>query len=223
MPFNRVVRIPDLVPVRKVLVSVFDKRGLPELARALAASCPGIQFYATGGTHTALREAVDPRSVVSISDYTGQSEMAGGLVKTLDWRIYLGLLAETGNQQHEADLARTKAVAFDLAVVNLYPFAAAAGDPGSSPEDLRQRIDIGGAAILRAAAKNYLRVAAVSDPSQYPSLLGELDARGGWTSLEFRRQLSSAAFALTSGFDGAVARSLAALDPAAVEAAYGLD
>jgi phosphoribosylaminoimidazolecarboxamide formyltransferase/IMP cyclohydrolase len=223
MPFNKVGRIPDLVPVRKVLISVYDKRGLEELARGLAASCPDVQFYATGGTYAALRAALDGRGVVSISEYTGQPEMAGGLVKTLDWRIYLGLLAETGDPQHEADLARHRAVSFDLVVVNLYPFAEVSADPSSSPEELRQRIDIGGAAMLRAAAKNYLRVAAVSDPSQYPALAAELDAQGGWTRLEYRRRLAVSAFGLTSRFDEEVSRRLELFDPAAIESEYGLD
>ncbi len=223
MPFNKVTRAPDLVPIRNVLVSVYEKAGLEDFARGLVAACPEVRFYATGGTQAALRDAVDPRAVGAISEYTGQPEMAGGLVKTLDWRIYLGLLAETGDPLHEADLARHKAVAFDLVVVNLYPFSAAAGASGSSPEDLRQRIDIGGPAMLRAAAKNYLRVAAVSDPGQYSRVLAELDDQGGWTRLEFRRSLATAAFSLTARFDESVSRALAGLDSAALEAAYGLE
>ncbi|HET7839091.1 MAG TPA: hypothetical protein VFL04_04985 [Rectinemataceae bacterium] len=222
MPFNKVARALDLVPLRKALVSVYDKKGLPEFARGLMEACPEMRFYATGGSYTALRDSVDPQSVVSIGDYTGQSEMAGGLVKTLDWRIYLGLLAETGDERHEADLARHKAVAFDLVVVNLYPFAASAADSTSTPEELRQRIDIGGSAMLRAAAKNYLRVAALSGPGQYRGFLSELDAQGGWTGLEYRRRLAVEAFALTARFDEEVSRRLAGIEAAAIEAAYGL-
>ncbi len=145
--------------------------------------------------------------------------MAGGLVKTLDWKIYLGLLAESGNAHHEADLRRLGAVAFDMVIVNFYPFLEAAADTGAAPEELRQRIDIGGPAMLRAAAKNYLRVAPVSDPAQYPTLLAEIGSEGG-TRLETRRFLAAAAFALTARFDTAVSSRLAGFDSDGIAAAY---
>jgi phosphoribosylaminoimidazolecarboxamide formyltransferase / IMP cyclohydrolase len=223
MAFNRVERVPDLVPVRRVLVSAFDKSGLAAFAGGLAAACPEARFYSTGGTYDALRDALGPGAagrLVAVGDYTGQPEMAGGLVKTLDWKIYVGLLAEPGNALHEADLARTGAVAFDLVVVNLYPFAAAEADPSSTLEDLRQRIDIGGPAMLRAAAKNYLRVASVSDPAQYGAVLDEVKASGGRTSLALRRRLAAEAFALVSRFDAAVSARLARIGEAEIASAY---
>ncbi|MDA8427410.1 MAG: hypothetical protein M0Z80_14885 [Treponema sp.] len=224
MAFNSVERAPDLVVPRNVLVSAYDKTGLADFVAALAAALPECRFYATGGSSDALRSALGPAGrgrVVAVSEYTGQPEMQGGLVKTLDWKIYLGLLSESGNGSHEADLGRAGAVAFDMAVVNLYPFFEAAADPASSPEELRQRIDIGGPAMLRAAAKNYLRVAAVSAPAQYEALLGEIRAEGG-IRFETRHRLAAAAFALSSRFDAAVSSRLTDLDPAELARVYGI-
>ncbi|HUW41328.1 MAG TPA: hypothetical protein VMV90_09970 [Rectinemataceae bacterium] len=224
MAFNSVERAPDLVAPRNVLVSAYDKTGLADFVAALAAARPECRFYATGGTADALRSALGPAGggrVVAVSEYTGQPEMQGGLVKTLDWKIYLGLLSESGNESHEADLGRAGAVAFDMAIVNLYPFFEAAADPAAAPEELRQRIDIGGPAMLRAAAKNFLRVAAVSAPAQYEALLDEIRAEGG-TLLGTRRRLAAAAFSLTSRFDAAVSARLEGLGPAELARAYGL-
>lgn len=227
MAFNSVRRAEDRIPLRHILVSTYDKGGLDDLVRGLASACPGLAFYSTGGTYDALHELLGASplkaSLVKISDYTGQAEMKGGLVKTLDWKIYLGLLAEPGDADHAADLARSGAVAFDMVVANLYPFVEASADPSASPEDLRQRIDIGGPSMIRAAAKNYLRVASVSSPAQYAAILKELAASKGCLCLETRRRLAAAAFALVSGFDAVVAQRLGGLDAAAVAKAYGLE
>jgi phosphoribosylaminoimidazolecarboxamide formyltransferase / IMP cyclohydrolase len=225
MAFNSVKRADDFVAVRRVLVSTYDKSGLADFVRGLVEACPGAAFYSTGGTYEALRDALSGlpgASLVKASDYTGQPEMKGGLVKTLDWKIYLGLLAEAGDPDHEADLERAGAVPFDMVIANLYPFEAAAADAGAAPEELRQRIDVGGPCMIRAAAKNYLRVASVSSPAQYGPLLGELRSAGGRTRLETRRRLAAEAFALTSRFDAIVAARLGGLAYAAVAAAYGL-
>jgi phosphoribosylaminoimidazolecarboxamide formyltransferase / IMP cyclohydrolase len=233
MAFNSVKRADDLVTLRNLLVSTYDKTGLADFVRGIVAASAdsatalpgdGLRFYSTGQTYEELAKAlvgVKGPELVKVSDYTGQPEMKGGLVKTLDWRIYLGLLAETGDSEHEADLARHGAVAFDMVISNLYPFEAAAADAKASPEDLRQRIDIGGPCMIRAAAKNYLRVAPVSSPSQYGALLAELKASGGKTSLETRRRLAVEAFALTSRFDATVSARLGGLSAEAVAAAYG--
>jgi phosphoribosylaminoimidazolecarboxamide formyltransferase/IMP cyclohydrolase len=226
MAFNSVKRADDLVAARNVLVSTYDKTGLAELAKGMAAACPGLRFYSTGGTYDALRGALSGptggASLIKVSDYTGQPEMKGGLVKTLDWKIYLGLLAEKGDEAHEDDLERSGAVAFDMVIANLYPFAEAAADPKSSPEELRQRIDIGGPSMIRAAAKNYLRVASVSSPAQYGPLLAELKAQAGRTCLMTRRRLAAEAFGLVSRYDAVVSARLGGLDAASVAAAYGL-
>jgi phosphoribosylaminoimidazolecarboxamide formyltransferase/IMP cyclohydrolase len=227
MGFNSVNRADDLVPVHNVLASVFDKTGLSDFVRALVDSAAqgSLTFYSTGGTYEELSKTLaglSGVSLVKISDYTGQPEMAGGLVKTLDWKIYLGLLAETGNESHDADLRRNGAVRFDMVISGLYPFHTASADAGSSPEFLRQNIDIGGPCMIRAAAKNYLRVASVSNPSQYAALVEELRSTGGRTRLETRRRLAAEAFALTSRFDAAVSSRIGGLDPAVVASAYGL-
>jgi phosphoribosylaminoimidazolecarboxamide formyltransferase / IMP cyclohydrolase len=228
MAFNSVKRARDLVAVRRALVSTYDKTGLADLVRGMASACPDLRFYSTGGTYDALRDALSGpggggASLVKVSDYTGQPEMKGGLVKTLDWKIYLGLLAESGDEAHEADLERAGAVAFDMVISNLYPFAEAAADPKAAPEDLRQRIDIGGPSMIRAAAKNYLRVASVSSPAQYGALLAELEAKGGATCLDTRRRLAAEAFGLISRYDAIVSTRLGGLSSSAVAAAYGTE
>jgi phosphoribosylaminoimidazolecarboxamide formyltransferase / IMP cyclohydrolase len=227
MAFNSVKRAPDLVALRHVLASTYDKRGLSDFALGLAAASPGITFYSTGGTYELLHEALSAKphgaSLVKISDYTGQAEMKGGLVKTLDWKIYLGLLAEPGDPDHARDLERSGAVAFDMVIANFYPFVEASADPSSSPEELRQRIDIGGPSMIRAAAKNYLRVASVSSPDQYGSLLAELRGTRGALRFETRRRLAAEAFALVSRFDAAVAERLGRLGATELAAAYGLE
>jgi phosphoribosylaminoimidazolecarboxamide formyltransferase/IMP cyclohydrolase len=223
MAFNSVKKAEDLVPLRDILVSAYDKAGLAEFVRGIASACPGARFYSTGGSYEALAAAIGGDALVKVSDYTGQPEMKGGLVKTLDWKIYLGLLAESGDAAHAADLERAGAVAFDMVVANLYPFYEAAADPGASPEDLRQRIDIGGPSLLRAAAKNYLRVASVSGPGQYAAVLGELRETGGRTRLRTRRRLAAEAFGTTSRFDAAVSARLGGLDSSQVDRAYGLE
>jgi len=229
--FNRVELIKDRVPLRRALVSVYDKTGLESLVLGLAKAAPGIEIYSTGGSHAAIEAVLagagaggrPGASLVSIADYTGQAEMAGGLVKTLDWKIYLGLLAEPGNASHGADLERLGAVPFDLVVGDLYPFEAAAREPSSTVEELRQRIDIGGPAMIRAAAKNFLRVASVSSPSQYEGLLAELAAYGGATTLGYRRELAARAFARVSAFDAAIAARLEAMDQAQLAASYRVE
>jgi phosphoribosylaminoimidazolecarboxamide formyltransferase/IMP cyclohydrolase len=239
MAFNSVKRADDLVLVRNVLISTYDKSGLAAFVQGIvsiaddtsagSAVGSGIRLYSTGGTYDALKEALaalagaSGPALVKVSDYTGQPEMKGGLVKTLDWKIYLGLLAEKGDAAHEADLARSGAVAFDMVIANLYPFAEAASDEQSAPEDLRQRIDIGGPCMIRAAAKNYLRVASVSSPDQYSAILAELKATGGATSFATRRRLAVEAFSLTSRFDKLVSHKLLELDREELASAYGVE
>jgi phosphoribosylaminoimidazolecarboxamide formyltransferase/IMP cyclohydrolase len=223
MSFNSVKRADDLVPVRHVLASTYDKTGLADFVRGILEASPGVRFYSTGGTFDLLAATLGHGAhLVKVSDYTGQPEMKGGLVKTLDWKIYLGLLAETGDADHQADLDRHGAVAFDMVIANLYPFAQAAADPSAAPEELRQRIDIGGPCMIRASAKNYLRIASVSSPAQYAAVLDELRSSGGRTRLQTRARLAAESFDLTSRFDQLVATRLASLDAESVAAAYGL-
>jgi phosphoribosylaminoimidazolecarboxamide formyltransferase/IMP cyclohydrolase len=227
MAVNFVERIDDAVQVRHVLASVSDKTGLEVLAPGLIKACPEVTLYSTGGTFQALRDILGPdlagRHLRQVSDYTGQPEMQGGLVKTLDFKIYLGLLSETYNEAHQADLKRTRAVALDLVVVNLYPFAQTVAKPGATVEMARANIDIGGPCMVRAAAKNYLRVASLTDPADYAGLLAELGRTGGRLSLATRFELARKAFAHTAAYDTAIAAYLQKQTPADVRRCYRIE
>ncbi|MGB5985553.1 MAG: hypothetical protein WBG37_09635 [Desulfobacterales bacterium] len=223
MGINVVARIDEAVELKHVLISVSDKSGLEQLVPGLLAVNPDLRIYSTGGTFarlaTILGDAAAER-LVQVSDYTGQPETQGGLVKTLDFKIYLGLLTETYNEAHQADLARTQSVALDMVVVNLYPFKATIAQPGVTPEQARGNIDIGGPCMIRAAAKNFIRVAPVTDPADYGPLLETLQANQGKLPLEFRFRLARKAFAHTADYDRAIADYLAKAAFAGVQACY---
>lgn len=225
MSINVVEKIDDAIPVRRVLVSVSDKSGLEKLVPGLVAVNPEIRFFSTGGTYRKLAEILGSSAegrLVRVSDYTGQPETQGGLVKTLDFKIYLGLLTETYNEAHRADLARTGAAAIDLVAVNLYPFRETIARPGVTPEQARGNIDIGGPCMIRAAAKNFIRVASVVDPADYPEILSELKAGKGKISLGLRFQLAKKAFAHTAAYDRAIADYMAATSLEEVRGCYGI-
>ena len=223
MALNVVQEIDDAVPVRHVLVSVSDKTGLDTLIPCLVALLPDVMIYSTGGTFTAIQRLLGAhavRNLFSVADYTGQPEMQGGLVKTLDFRIYLGLLSETYNAAHREDLARAGAVAFDLVVVNLYPFQKTVAGGRVTPEEARTNIDIGGPCMVRASAKNYLRVASVTDPSDYSTVLEELRTHQGRIGLDLRFRLMQKAFRHTAEYDAAIAGYFAGVAPTAARATY---
>lgn len=224
MALNVVGEVDDRVAVRHVLMSVSDKTGLDVFVPGLVKACPGVRIFSTGGTYTAVQKILGPalalEHLVSVSDYTGQPEMQGGLVKTLDFKIYLGLLSETYNAAHQVDLERTQAVAIDLVVVNLYPFKQAVARPGVTPEEARTNIDIGGPCMVRASAKNYLRVASLTDPADYAALLGELIARHGTVGLATRLSLMKKAFAHTAQYDTAIAAYFAGVGEDQARGAY---
>ena len=226
MAGNIVREIDDWVKIQRVLVSVSDKAGLDVLIPALIEINPEVHFYSTGGTFTAIAQILEAeqaaRHLTQVSDYTGQPETQGGLVKTLDFKIYLGLLTETYNTAHQADLARTNAVPLDMVVVNLYPFEAAVGRTGVTVEEARANIDIGGPCMIRASAKNYLRVASVVDPADYAPLLALLRANGGKLNLVKRFELARKAFAHTARYDTAISEFLARQNPNAVPSTYTL-
>ena len=208
MALNIVEKIDGNVPVRNVLASVSDKSGLDRLIPGLVEVNPDIKIYSTGGTYKAIEKLLGERAsrnLVAVSDYTGQPEMQGGLVKTLDFKIYLGLLSETYNAAHRDDLARVEAVEFDMVVVNLYPFKETVAKEGVTPESARTNIDIGGPCMVRASAKNYLRVASVTDPADYGEILEELNSGEGMLSLATRLKLMKKAFAHTADYDRAIA------------------
>jgi phosphoribosylaminoimidazolecarboxamide formyltransferase/IMP cyclohydrolase len=226
MALNRVERIDERVAVRTVLASVSDKTGLDAFVAGLLSANPSIRILSTGGTHTAIASALGPaaaRCLQQVSDYTGQPEMQGGLVKTLDFKIYLGLLSETYNPAHQDDLERTGAVAVDMVVANFYPFERTVADPGASPESARGNIDIGGPCMVRAAAKNFHRVAIVTDPVDYAGVLAEMKGHGGTLSLDTRFALAQKAFRQTARYDAAIAEYLAALPAAAMRAVYRIE
>jgi phosphoribosylaminoimidazolecarboxamide formyltransferase/IMP cyclohydrolase len=163
-----------------------------------------VELHATGGTYRRLDEIFEGASFVKrVSDYTGQPELQGGLVKTLDYKLYLGLLADPENQAHRRDMERVGAEPIDLVVVNLYPFGQATSERPDDLETARDFIDIGGPTMLRAAAKRFDRVAAVCDPADYGLLLEELNRYGG-TSRSLRLRLAQKVFSYTASYDAAI-------------------
>ena len=223
MALNTVQTIDDRVRVRTALVSVWDKTGLPALVSGLLSAAPGLRILSTGGTHDAIRHLLGEKAagtLQQVSDYTGQPEMQGGLVKTLDFRIYLGLLSETYNASHQDDLRRTGALPIDLVVVNLYPFRQSIAQTGATPESARGNIDIGGPCMVRAAAKNFHRVAVVVDPGDYEGLVRELSEHGGALSLETRFTLARKAFEASAAYDRAIADYLGGLAFPTVRGTY---
>ena len=203
--------MPDLVPINRALLSVSDKTGIVELATALAAR--GIALVSTGGTARALRDA--GLTVSDVSDITGFPEMMDGRVKTLHPMVHGGLLADRDLPDHLAALTDHGIAPIDLAVINLYPFAATVAK-GAGRDDIIENIDIGGPAMVRSAAKNHAHVAVLTAPDQYAGLLGALDAHDGATDLALRRRLAAAAFAHTAAYDTAVASWFGFVDQGAM-------
>lgn len=189
----------DLVPVRRALLSVSDKSGLIDLARALVAE--GVELLSTGGTAKALREA--GLAVRDVADITRFPEMMDGRVKTLHPMVHGGLLALRDNPEHVAAMDKHGIGAIDLLVVNLYPFEETVAK-GADYDTCVENIDIGGPAMIRAAAKNHGFVTTLVDTGDYATLLTELTANKGATSLAFRRKLALTAYARTAAYDAAV-------------------
>jgi phosphoribosylaminoimidazolecarboxamide formyltransferase / IMP cyclohydrolase len=185
--------------IRRALISVADKTGLVPLARELAAL--GTAIVSSGTTARALKEAGVP--VTSVSEVTGHAEILGGRVKTLHPKIHGGILADRANPEHLAELKDLGIDPFDLVVVNLYPFRETVAS-GALPAEVIEQIDVGGPAMVRAAAKNFGSVGVVVGPEQYPELIAELKTTGG-LSLGTRRALASEAFFHTAAYDAAVA------------------
>jgi phosphoribosylaminoimidazolecarboxamide formyltransferase/IMP cyclohydrolase len=199
---------PDRQPVkiRRALLSVSDKTGLIELAKALAAH--GIELLSTGGTAKAIRDAGLP--VKDVSDVTGFPEMMDGRVKTLHPLVHGGLLGRAGVD--DAVMAQHGIAPIDLLVLNLYPFAAVSSNPDSTFDDIIENIDIGGPAMLRSAAKNFARVAVATDPAQYAGVVAELDAHDGMLSAKTRFALSVAAFNNVAFYDACISNYLSSLN-----------
>jgi len=201
--------------IRRALLSVSDKAGLVELARGLAEM--GVELLSTGGTARALARA--GLTVREVADVTGFPEMLDGRVKTLHPAIHGGILARRDLPEHGEALARHGIGPIDLVAVNLYPFEATAAKPGVGFDDAIEQIDVGGPAMIRAAAKNHGAVVVLVDPGQYGPVLEELRRSGGAVSVETRRRLAVEAFRRTAQYDAAIAAWLRAPAPGASPAA----
>jgi phosphoribosylaminoimidazolecarboxamide formyltransferase / IMP cyclohydrolase len=205
----------EVRPVRRALIAVFDKEGVVEFARGLSAL--GVELVSSGGTAATIAAAgID---VTPVEAVTGFPEMLDGRVKTLHPRIHAGILADRRKPEHGSQLAEHDIEPIDLVVVNLYPFRETVAS-GAGEDDVIEKIDIGGPAMVRAAAKNFASVGVVVSPSRYGEVLDAIGNEGG-LSIEMRRALAAEAFAHTAAYDAAVAGWFAT-DDAAMPAFVGL-
>ncbi|WP_016995958.1 bifunctional phosphoribosylaminoimidazolecarboxamide formyltransferase/IMP cyclohydrolase, partial [Kocuria atrinae] len=188
----------DRVPLKRALISVYDKTGLEELARGLHEA--GVSIVSTGSTAQRIAQAGVP--VTEVADITGFQECLDGRVKTLHPRVHAGILADRRKQEHIDQLEELEIEPFDLVVVNLYPFVDTVRS-GAAQDDVVEQIDIGGPSMVRAAAKNHAAVSVVVDPASYPDVINA--AQGGGYDLAARRKLAATAFAHTAAYDTAVA------------------
>ncbi|MGC4070053.1 MAG: bifunctional phosphoribosylaminoimidazolecarboxamide formyltransferase/IMP cyclohydrolase [Polyangiaceae bacterium] len=210
--------------IRRALLSVSDKTGLLEFAKALAAR--DVELLSTGGTFSALADAKIP--VRTVESFTGSPEVMDGRVKTLHPKVHGGLLGREGKD--DADLSRIGGAYIDLVVVNLYPFEQTLARGNATFEELIEKIDIGGPSMLRSAAKNHERVTVICDPSDYAAVLAEIETHGQ-TTIETRRKLAGKVYALTAAYDAAISGWFTAQGESdgyprnltiALEKAYGL-
>ncbi|MGD9610549.1 MAG: IMP cyclohydrolase [Desulfovibrionaceae bacterium] len=194
----------ELLPIKRAILSVTDKTGLPELARFLSAA--GVELVSTGGTRKLLTEA--GLTVTSVSDVTGFPEIMGGRVKTLHPAIHGGILADKDNPEHLATLASLGIATFDMVVVNLYAFDKAL-QKGLPLPGMVEQIDIGGPTLLRASAKNFNSILVVPDPAFYPEVMDTLAQNAMQAPLALRQKTAAATFRKTSTYDDAIATYLA--------------
>jgi phosphoribosylaminoimidazolecarboxamide formyltransferase/IMP cyclohydrolase len=205
-----------MLPIRRALISVYDKRGLEDFARGLSGR--GIEILSTGGTRRALEELAVP--VTPVAEVTGFPEILDGRVKTLHPRIHGGILADRSRSTHAAELQEHGIVPIDLVAVNLYPFRETVAAEGATFEKIIDMIDIGGPTLVRAAAKNFKSVLVVVNPEDYPQVLAAIEKHGSEVPEALRRQLALKAFRHTQSYDAAIAHWLKhQLDSAAPEAA----
>jgi phosphoribosylaminoimidazolecarboxamide formyltransferase/IMP cyclohydrolase len=189
---------PEYRPVKRALISVFDKTGVVEFARGLHEA--GVELISTGGTKRALEEAGLP--VTGVEEVTGFPEMLDGRVKTLDPHLYAGILADRRKVEHLETLAEHNLEEIDLVCVNLYPFEETVA-AGGTPDEIVEKIDIGGPSMIRAGAKNFHSVVSVCDTRQYERILKEVQEHGG-TSFETRQDCALDVFRRTQKYDRAI-------------------
>jgi len=194
--------------IKRALISVSDKTGIIELAQGL--SQLGITILSTGGTAKLLHEA--GITVTEVSNFTGFPEMLDGRVKTLHPKIHGGILARRDLPEHMQALEQANIPTIDLVVINLYPFSQTIAKPDSKIEDAIENIDIGGPALIRAAAKNYQHVTVVTNPEDYACLLTEIKSTNSAIGLEHRFKLAQKAFSHTASYDSAISNYLTAID-----------
>ncbi len=197
-----------MTAIKQALISVSDKAGIVEFARGLQQL--GISILSTGGTARLLAE--NGVACTEVADYTGFPEMLDGRVKTLQPKVHAGILARRNLPAHVATLEQHGIPTIDLVVVNLYPFAATVAKPDCLLEDAIENIDIGGPTMVRAAAKNYAHVAIVTDPTDYPDVLAEIQTNAGAVSGATRFELAQKAFSHTAAYDSAISNYLTAID-----------
>jgi phosphoribosylaminoimidazolecarboxamide formyltransferase/IMP cyclohydrolase len=190
----------DMMKIKRALISVSDKTGLVELARALTKH--EVEILSTGGTLAALKK--EGIHAVSVSTFTGAPEILSGRVKTLHPKIHAGILARRDNEDDCAELTHHEYKPIDMVVVNLYPFEKTAANPHATEDEIIENIDIGGPTMVRAAAKNFAGVAVVTDSRDYQLIIEELDKNQGALGLELRKKLGAQAFALTERYDRAI-------------------
>ena len=191
----------DRVPIRRAIISVYDKSGLDTLAKSLAAR--GVELYSTGGTEKYLTGL--GLSVMSISDFTNSPEIFEGRLKTLHPKVHGGLLFRRTAPAHLDQAEAHGILPIDLLIVNLYPFEQTVARPGATEDEIIEQIDIGGPAMLRSAAKNFEAVALLSSPRQYRSFLDTMDRLDGSTDFALRKTLAREGFELVAHYDRAIA------------------
>lgn len=196
---SKKIPAPDRVKIRTALLSVSDKAGIIELAKALTEQ--GVRLLSTGGTHKAIAAA--GLAVTDVSEVTGFPEIMDGRVKTLHPNVHGGLLSIRDDEEHVAAMKQHGIEGIDLAVINLYPFEEVRAAGGDYPTTV-ENIDIGGPAMIRASAKNHAYVAIVTDPADYAPLIEALKANGGETEYAFRQKLAAKAYARTAAYDTAI-------------------
>jgi len=210
----------DKIPIKNVLISVFDKTGLEHLIPEILEASPGVRFISTGGTYKKVKEILgtnDEEHLIEVAEYTGFPEMDGGLVKTLHPKIHAGILAERNNPEHQRYLQEDLdgGVYIDVVVVNLYPFEEVIKKIESGEinpktkkpydfESARGNIDIGGPTMIRAAAKNFSSCTAICSPMLYGKFLDQIKANDGCTSFDQRLLLAKKVFSMNSWYDLAI-------------------